>query len=470
MLWQLDLYDAPADNAKDPKKPLNGLLIPYLLASAGGLLWLCDTLRLIDMHDRFNLYSLSALGLLALGWFLRSKAFTLVSVYYSVAVFLMTFQTMVDREFSAWYGFGVIAVIAVALTTEAKRLPSRDVLPLHRASWSPYAFYLLAWWCVGLYLTHLFDDMVLFIALLVASTLAAALSTRLHARALSFGAIGYLLWAQLGWQIESLSYTEHAGAIDTWTAFFMMVIAIGLERFFTLRSVKVLGSIALVVMFATLLQLTSIHVADEWTGTILAFEAGALLAYAVVIRSRTTMILSMVATMLAVPVHLIWSYLTYQGDFLFLPTLCGFLAPIAMFIIYERGVARKRSQIPIAIQTAASFFAVASATTLSVLMLERIPTLATFYLTLSWSVLALVFFLFAVFSSQKLYRYAGLGILTLAILRVVFIDTTNLEPIWRVLAYGGLGIVLLATGLGYVRAFGSQRVTEDPDTSEAVEE
>ena len=62
--------------------------------------------------------------------------------------------------------------------------------------------------------------------------------------------------------------------------------------------------------------------------------------------------------------------------------------------------------------------------------------------------------LFGVFfvTRQIYYRYAGLAVFVPALVRLFFRDTRELEGGNRVAARIGLGVVLLAAVLGYVRA------------------
>jgi uncharacterized membrane protein len=140
-----------------------------------------------------------------------------------------------------------------------------------------------------------------------------------------------------------------------------------------------------------------------------------------------------------------------------IPTILGFAASIALWIVFERLNSLHRSS---RFEDAQSYFGVVSivATTfLALVLLERIPALADLYLTVSWALLAVVFFGVALMSTQKRYRYAGLAILALSTFRVIVYDTSALDAINRVLAFGGLGAVLLGLGFGYSKAFG-----EDP--------
>jgi uncharacterized membrane protein len=72
-----------------------------------------------------------------------------------------------------------------------------------------------------------------------------------------------------------------------------------------------------------------------------------------------------------------------------------------------------------------------------------------FYLTASWSALAFLLFGCGVVLREKMYRWAGLGILAAALGRVIVIDVWTLEKIYRVLSFMALGIVLLVLGFIY---------------------
>jgi hypothetical protein len=71
-----------------------------------------------------------------------------------------------------------------------------------------------------------------------------------------------------------------------------------------------------------------------------------------------------------------------------------------------------------------------------------------FLLTASWSGLALVLFGLGVVLRERMYRWAGLGVLGAALGRVVFMDVWRQPTLYRVLTFMALGVVLLV--LGYV--------------------
>ena len=72
-----------------------------------------------------------------------------------------------------------------------------------------------------------------------------------------------------------------------------------------------------------------------------------------------------------------------------------------------------------------------------------------FYLTASWSALALVLFTCGIALRERLYRWLGLGILACALGRVVVFDVWKLETLYRILSFMALGIVLLVLGFIY---------------------
>jgi uncharacterized membrane protein len=72
-----------------------------------------------------------------------------------------------------------------------------------------------------------------------------------------------------------------------------------------------------------------------------------------------------------------------------------------------------------------------------------------FYLTASWSVLALGLFTAGLLLRERMYRWVGLGILACALGRVVVFDVWKLETIYRILSFMALGIVLLVLGFIY---------------------
>lgn len=74
-----------------------------------------------------------------------------------------------------------------------------------------------------------------------------------------------------------------------------------------------------------------------------------------------------------------------------------------------------------------------------------------FYLTVSWSVLALALFVMGMSFRERIYRWAGLGVLGFALGRVILFDVWKLGTLNRMLSFLALGIVLLVLGFVYNR-------------------
>jgi uncharacterized membrane protein len=58
---------------------------------------------------------------------------------------------------------------------------------------------------------------------------------------------------------------------------------------------------------------------------------------------------------------------------------------------------------------------------------------------------------------EKIYRWAGLGILGTALGRIVLFDVWRLETFYRVLSFMALGVVLVALGFIYNKYQGKIR-------------
>jgi hypothetical protein len=72
-----------------------------------------------------------------------------------------------------------------------------------------------------------------------------------------------------------------------------------------------------------------------------------------------------------------------------------------------------------------------------------------FYLTATWSLLALVLFTAGLCLRERMYRWIGLGILACALGRVIFFDVWTLATVYQILSFMALGIVLLVLGFIY---------------------
>jgi uncharacterized membrane protein len=101
---------------------------------------------------------------------------------------------------------------------------------------------------------------------------------------------------------------------------------------------------------------------------------------------------------------------------------------------------------------------------LLLITLERVPVLSSFYLTIAWTLAAVGVMGVALLTRERYYRYAALCMFTLALGRVMLVDTRQLDGMYRILAVLFLGVVLLAVGYGYIKA--RERSTPKPPEAE----
>jgi hypothetical protein len=74
-----------------------------------------------------------------------------------------------------------------------------------------------------------------------------------------------------------------------------------------------------------------------------------------------------------------------------------------------------------------------------------------FYLTVSWSVLALALFVAGLALRERMYRWLGLGVLACALGRVALFDVWKLGTLYRILSFMALGVVLLVVSFLYTK-------------------
>jgi hypothetical protein len=73
------------------------------------------------------------------------------------------------------------------------------------------------------------------------------------------------------------------------------------------------------------------------------------------------------------------------------------------------------------------------------------------WVTLALAIEALILILSGIATEQRSFRLYGLTLLLIALLKLVVIDVRDVEPIYRILSYIGLGLILLLASLLYTR-------------------
>ena len=134
-----------------------------------------------------------------------------------------------------------------------------------------------------------------------------------------------------------------------------------------------------------------------------------------------------------------------------LPLVCGYVSLAVFWGVCERLIAPiKAPNFQQAIEPLCGA-CVGAVSLMLVLMVERVPSLSHYFLTIGWGVLAMVLFGVSLLTWQRFYRYAGLGVFLLAIGRL-FYDARDLEGIYRPLAFIGLAVLMLIVSFGYYYA------------------
>jgi uncharacterized membrane protein len=73
------------------------------------------------------------------------------------------------------------------------------------------------------------------------------------------------------------------------------------------------------------------------------------------------------------------------------------------------------------------------------------------FVSLSWTVVAIIYYILSVILKNKKYRWMALLTFFLTVIYVLFVGTTNLDPSYRIVSFFFLGIVLVAISIYYVK-------------------
>lgn len=197
-------------------------------------------------------------------------------------------------------------------------------------------------------------------------------------------------------------------------------------------------------------------------------------------KSETLLILTILATsavlgkILFFDIALGWQLtpqFLYAGEYSFrdaLMRLIDFAALIGFATMMIVLLATRQSPI-----LARQFFIVAALASLFVYTtLEANSYLFHFYpgfryggISILWALFGLTFLVRGIARDNHIIRYAGLGLFTVVSLKVFFVDLRNLDPIYRIIAFVILGLMLLAGSFLYLRH--RERFATKHDTDEA---
>ncbi|HUR45075.1 MAG TPA: DUF2339 domain-containing protein, partial [Candidatus Saccharimonadales bacterium] len=209
-------------------------------------------------------------------------------------------------------------------------------------------------------------------------------------------------------------------------------------------SVQKLANIYLWATFAMSVGWVFEYIPDRHRFWFLAVTGLVLFVLSLVSKKRSPLLFS--GSFTAVAFVYLWVHF-WDESIMYWPNACAVLLLLA-----QQQAAKKyadRITLPSALHTAAIVLGTSS---LWLLLSKWVLIQAGgFYLTVAWGFLAFLLFNAGFILRERLYRWAGLALLGLALGRVIIFDVWKLETIYRIFSFMGLGIVLLILGFIYNR-------------------
>lgn len=450
LLWSLDLAATPSADARS-EKPLGGLLFPYIYSLAAGLLYLAFAYAVTEPGERFAVYAVAALVAVVSGRSLNSPPLTVLFALPLAAAFVSgTAEALGSNPSQSGLWAGAVPLLILGWLAEPRVAGSHRSQAMFHTVPAALAVHGTAAWVAVLYFTQLYETPAQLLPIAGAAVYYAAVSAWVTPRASVLVATSVLVAAHLLWYPYS-GDTDSSFHAVSWL---LAGLAVAGDRVFAVRGVPIAGSVLIASCVALLTRYVYVAVGELWAPPVWALLAATAAGYGAFLRSWTAVGAAGAVSVIASVQQIANAYPT-PPDTRFL--VAGFLATAALWIAGER-VATRVGNREIDVAKAAC---VAAATGLLLCLLERSPALREFYLTISWSILGFALFGIALAFREKYYRYAGLIVILLASGRVLIIDTVNLEPMPRILAWFVLGLVMLVLGFGYVKAFPPARDTAE---------
>ncbi len=464
-LSQLDLCQVPP-GSENPPKFLNGLFAPYLYAMSGAILFVPYVRVLANDNHAFAVLAAGALVLTGATALLNAKPLGLATVLIVIAASGVGSLQWLDianglpETVAAIAGLALLA--GATLATERWLLSDRDGLAFHQSAWGPYVYYGAFALPLALYLQEAFPELASAVAIALAAVALAGAYLVLHAGALSACAAALFAWAAFNWlRFDTSELWPYLGAG-------LIAGSLAGDRFFgwTKRGpISIItGPIVLVVGWLVALRLAQVEAKEVWFAHATIGIAFGYMFYAAGFRSIPGAAISLLAAVLASGFAVVHAF---NEEWAVMPMSIAFAACAIYWVALEREDAFAGRRLNERAGMAVHGIFIAAAVVLGVIALERVPQFRDFYLTVSWTVLALVIFAVSAVTREKYYRYAGLAVFVLVLGRAFLHDALNLEGLQRVAAFGVLGVVLLIVAFGYIYAVG--RLGKDEDAGESPE-
>jgi uncharacterized membrane protein len=250
-----------------------------------------------------------------------------------------------------------------------------------------------------------------------------------------FTRAGFLSLAGLAFSISTVADFVQFQAGSHWTIALLPVAHVAaLGWIFRRREAAKLCAPAAALM---LLWWSWEHIPGEWLAL---FYAAAAAVSAILGARRREPVLSGIALALgSLATLLFWSHLEVPGEW----------RNVAALLLFATSCRLSRKLWPADPMLAAAPF-VAWSTVLGITTwVTWHPILPSH--TVAWSLLATAFFAAGLALRDRHYRLGGLALLGLAVARVFFVEVWVFEPVYRILSFIVLGLVLLTIGYAYNR-------------------
>ncbi len=452
LLWQLDLISVPPIGTGDVKRPLWGLLFPFVYAVAGTVLFLLYTPALTLDGHRTLAVSAAAFALTIVAALLASRPYGLASMALTVsAILCAALEIPGSPSAPLWMAItATVLLLASALRSDTRILGRTEGLHFQQNPASPYFLYASAAWLLGLILRREMPHLGGVAALAGAALIAAVFVLRLHPGAMAWVGAAMLAWAAGRWAVLTDIEPSFFKSTIPWA---LVAAGIALDRYYVEQrrfpAVPIAGMLTVAAAWFVSNMHVSRIVAPYWLWFWGAAIAMLYLAYALVFRSPMAGGLSILGAAWATVLLLTQTDSAQQPH---VSLVAGFLAVAVYWGALERcaNVLGKRLNSLRDVPLDLLFCYMASG--LLVLLPWRVP-LRGAYLIGAWAGLALALFLVSLLFSQKHYRYAGLAIFALAIGRA-FLNTfvSSMTSFQKAGAFFVLCIVVLLVAYGYHRA------------------
>ncbi|MFA6243969.1 MAG: DUF2339 domain-containing protein, partial [Candidatus Hydrogenedentales bacterium] len=288
LLWQFDLISVRPLGTGDTKRPLWGLLFPFVYAVAGTTLFLLYTPALALDGHRILAVSAAAFTLTIVAALLASRPYGLAAMALTVsAILCAALEIPGSPSAPLWMAItATVLLLASALRSDTRILGRTEGLHFQQNPASPYFLYASAAWLLGLILRREMPHLGGVAALAGAALIAAVLVLRLHRGALAWVGAALLAWAAGRWVVLTDIEPSFFKSTMPWA---LVAAGIALDRYYAEQRRFPAVPIAGMLTVAAAWFVTNMHatrtVAPHWFWFWGAVVAMLYLAYALVFRS-----------------------------------------------------------------------------------------------------------------------------------------------------------------------------------------